>query len=360
MAKNGCSALSGRPVTIAGLGGYLPDRIVTNDDLAQVLDTSDEWIKQRTGIGARRVADPGLSSSDLGIPAAREAMEDAGIIPSEVDLVITASISPDQIMPATASRVAYEAGCTNAGGFDVLAGCSGFVYAMAMASSAVTAGLCDNVLVVGAEVISRIIDPEDRSTAILFGDGAGAAVISAIAIPEGPDNRQEAGLSRGIIGFDLGNDGAGAASLSVPAGGSRIPASHETVDKRLHYMQMNGSEVYKFATRIVAKSAGRVLEKCGLSVDDVDLFIPHQANIRIIESAAAKLGMPLEKVYTNLQRYGNTSCASIPLCLKEARADGRLNSGDHVLLMGFGAGLSWGACLMQWGGMSPRRPGQDR
>ena len=339
MSKDGRVPLSGIPVTISGLGTYLPETIVTNDDIAQVLDTSDDWIRQRTGIGERRIAAPGQSSSDLGIPAAREAMEDAGILPEQVDLVITASISPDQIMPATASRVAYEAGCTNAGAFDVLAGCTGFVYALAMAAGAVASGLHQNVLVVGAEAISRIIDQTDRSTAILFGDGAGAAMVTAAAPGE-----------RGILGFDLGNDGAGGCSLNVPAGGSRIPASHETVDRHLHFMHMNGSEVYKFATRVVALSARRVLEKCDLSVDDIDLFVPHQANIRIIESAAAKLGLAPDKAYTNLQRYGNTSCASIPLCLSEARAEGRLKPGDTVLLMGFGSGLTWGACLMEWGG----------
>jgi 3-oxoacyl-[acyl-carrier-protein] synthase-3 len=321
------------------LGTYLPETVVTNDDLATMLDTSDEWIRQRTGIGERRVAAPGLSASDLGIPAAKEAMADAGVLPEHVDLVITASISPDQIMPATASRVAYEAGCINAGAFDVLAGCTGFVYALAMAAGAVSSGLHDNVLVVGAEAISRIIDQEDRGTAILFGDGAGAVMVAAAPAGE-----------RGILGFDLGNDGAGGCSLNVPAGGSRIPASHDTVDQRLHYMHMNGSEVYKFATRVVALSARRVLATCSLGVEDVDLFVPHQANIRIIESAAHKLGLPMDRVYTNLQRYGNTSCASIPLCLSEARAEGRLKPGDTALLMGFGSGLTWGACLIEWGG----------
>jgi 3-oxoacyl-[acyl-carrier-protein] synthase-3 len=340
----------GRPVTISGLGTYLPDTVVTNDDLSRGLDTSDEWIRQRTGIGERRVAAPGLSASDLGIPAAVEAIEDAGLLPKDVDLVITASISPDQIIPATASRVAYEAGCVNAGAFDVLAGCTGFVYALAMAAGVVASGLQEHVLVVGAEAISRIIDPTDRSTAILFGDGAGAAVVSPVAEP---------GTSRGILGFDLGNDGAGGGSLNLPAGGSRIPASHETVDKHLHFIHMNGSEVYKFATRVVALSAGRVLEKCHLTVEDIDLFVPHQANIRIIHAAATKLGLAPEKVYTNLQRYGNTSCASIPLCLSEARAEGRLKQGDVALLMGFGAGLTWGACLIEWGGCKGGR-GSDK
>ena len=340
---------SGRRVTISGLGTYLPETVVTNDDLSLALDTSDEWIRQRTGIGARRVAAPGLSSSDLGIPAAVEAVADAGLLPQDIGLVITASISPDQIMPATASRIAYEAGCVNAGAFDILAGCTGFVYALSMAAGAVASGLQEHVLVVGAEAISRIIDPTDRSTAILFGDGAGAAVVSAVAFVEGGEDSAESGAPRGILGFDLGNDGAGGCSLNVPAGGSRIPASRETVEKHLHFMHMNGSEVYKFATRVVALSAGRVLEKCHMTVDDIDLFVPHQANIRIIDAAAAKLKLAPEKIYTNLQRYGNTSCASIPLCLSEARAEGRLKRGDTALLMGFGAGLTWGACLIEWG-----------
>ncbi|MCL5735476.1 MAG: ketoacyl-ACP synthase III [Actinobacteria bacterium] len=338
--------LLGRPVTISGLGTYLPETVVTNDDLSRVLDTSDDWIRQRTGIRQRRIAPPGMSSSDLGIPAAIAALADAGLRPEQVDLVITATISPDQIMPATASRIAYEAGCVNAGAFDVLTGCTGFVYGLAAAAGAVAAGLYDNVLVVGAEVISRIIDQSDRSTAILFGDGAGAALVSPL---ESSSRKSESeGGPRGILGFDVGNDGAGGCCLSVPAGGSRMPASHETVDKHLHFMRMNGAEVYRFATRVVAVSAGRVLERCRMKVGDIDLFVPHQANIRIIDSAAAKLGLSPEKVYTNLQRYGNTSCASIPLCLSEARAEGRLKSGDLALLMGFGAGLTWGACLIEW------------
>jgi len=353
------SPLLGRAVTITGLGTYVPDKIVTNDDLSESLQTSDEWIRQRTGIGERRIAEPGVCSSDLGVMAARDALADAGVEPGAVDLVITASISPDQIMPATAARVAHSAGCENAGAFDVQAGCAGFVYGLSMATGAVASGIRDNVLVVGAEAISRIIDWEDRSTAILFGDGAGAALVSAVpgggVAGPGRDGSISSGAAGaeperlGILGFDLGGDGSGADALSIPAGGSRMPASCETVQDRQHYLQMNGKEVYKFATRVVTKSAGAVLHRCGYTVDDIDLFVPHQANLRIIEGAVAKLGLPWEKVYTNLQKYGNTSSASIPLCLREARADGRLKEGDLVLLMGFGAGLSWGACLMRWG-----------
>lgn len=329
---------SGRAATITGLGVHLPERSLDNEDLAAFLDTSDGWIRQRTGIGARRVAAEGVSSSDLGVLAGREALERAGLDAARVDLVVAATISPDQLFPATAARIAHSLGARNAGACDLSAGCTGFVYGLSFAASAVASGLCENVLVVGAEAISRILDWQDRSTAILFGDGAGAAVVS-------PAN----GSGR-ILGFDLGNDGAGADLLGVPAGGSRLPASAATVSDRQHFLKMNGREVYRFATRVVAECGHRVLETCGHTVQEVDLFVPHQANLRIIEAAAKKLGIPREKVYTNLERYGNTSCASIPLCLYEAGAEGRLKEGDLVLLMGFGAGLSWGACLMEWSG----------
>jgi 3-oxoacyl-[acyl-carrier-protein] synthase-3 len=262
--------------------------------------------------------------------------------PAEIDLVVTATISPDRIMPATAARIAHECGCVDAGAYDLSAGCTGFVYALAMAAGAVAAGLHDNVLVVGAEAISRILDWEDRSTAVLFGDGAGAAVVTALPRSGGAD-------PTGILGFDLGGDGSGEEFLLVPAGGSKLPASCATVEARQHYMKMKGNEVYKFATRVIVESAGRVLARCGRNVGDIDLFVPHQANLRIIDVAVKKLGIAPEKVYTNLQEYGNTSCASIPLCLSAARAEGRLKPGDLVLLMGFGAGLTWGACLMEWG-----------
>lgn len=324
-------------MTITGLGAHLPGKVLTNHDLAAFLDTSDEWITQRTGIKERRVAEEGLSASDLGIIAAGRALNDADLSPEEISLVITATISPDRLMPATAARIAHHCGCKKAGSFDVSAGCTGFIYALAMAAGAVASGLHEHVLVVGAEAISRVLDWEDRATAVLFGDGAGAVVVSP-------------GASGGILGFDLGGDGSGEEFLLIPAGGSRLPASHETVEARQHFMKMNGREVYKFATRVIVRSALRVLEHCGRTVEELDLFVPHQANLRIIEAAVKKLGVPEEKVYTNLQRYGNTSCASIPLCLSEARAEGRLQAGDLVLLMGFGAGLTWGACLLEWTG----------
>lgn len=360
MSPSGTAPLAGRSATIIGLGAHVPETVVTNNDLATVLDTSDEWIRQRTGIRERRVAAAGTSASDLGILAARAALEDAAVSPGDIDLVITATISPDRIMPATASRIARECGCGYAGAFDVSAGCTGFVYALAMASAAVASGLHERVLVVGAEAISRILDWEDRSTAVLFGDGAGAVVIAPLTVLSAASEAQGSPWSEGgrpqpsarpagILGFDLGCDGEGEEHLTVPAGGSRLPASHETVDARQHYMKMNGNEVYRFATRVVAESAHRVLERCGRTVAEVDLFVPHQANMRIIDAAVRKLGVPAERVYTNLEEYGNTSCASIPLCLSAARAEGRLKDGDLVLLMGFGAGLTWGACLMEWG-----------
>lgn len=330
--------IGGRGATITGLGTALPAREVTNDELAATLDTSDEWIRKRTGIRSRRVADVGVCASDLGIEAARAALADAGLGPQQVGLVLTATISPDQLMPATAARIAYEVGAVNAGCCDLSAGCTGFVYALALATGAVSAGLHEHVLVVGAEVISRILDWQDRSTAVLFGDAAGAAVVS----PAGNTGR--------ILGFDLGSDGSGGDLLTVRAGGSRMPASHETVDQGLHYLRMNGREIFRFATRVMMESASRVLEKCGRTVADIDLFVPHQANLRIIEAAIHRIGIPRDRVCTNLERYGNTSCASIPLCLTEAQAAGRLHQGDLVLLMGFGAGLTWGACLMEWGG----------
>jgi 3-oxoacyl-[acyl-carrier-protein] synthase-3 len=351
MPTREAAPLLGRPVTITGLGAHVPEKTVTNDDLAAVLDTSDEWIRQRTGIRERRVVAQGLSSSDLGIIAAKAALADAGLAPDSIDLVITATISPDRLMPATAARVAFECGCGKAGAYDLSAGCTGFVYALAMATGVVASGFHDNVLVVGAEAISRILDWEDRSTAVLFGDGAGAVVVSAQGVGVGDRSSAPAGgaAPRGILGFDLGGDGSGEEFLLVPAGGSKLPASHATVEARQHFMKMNGNEVYKFATRVIVQSARRVLERCGRDIAEVDLFVPHQANLRIIDAAVKKLGIGPDKVYTNLQKYGNTSCASIPLCLSGARTEGRLKDGDLVLLMGFGAGLTWGACLMEWG-----------
>jgi 3-oxoacyl-[acyl-carrier-protein] synthase-3 len=327
-----------RKVDIAAIGTYVPDRIVTNDDLSLTLDTSDEWISTRSGIRERHIAENGHCTSDLGAVAARRALEAAGVKPGELDLIITASLSPDMLFPATASFISGLIDADGTPAFDLSAACTGFVYALATGHSFVASGQADRVLVVGADVVSKMIDWSDRSTAVLFGDAAGAVLLE-------PAGQRDSG----IVGFDLGNDPAGTGELNLPAGGSKLPASEETVAAGQHFLKMNGREVFKFATRIIVSSARQVLDSSGLDVGDVDLFVPHQANIRIIDAAARKLGIPPERVFSNLERHGNTSCASIPLCLEEAAAEGRLGRGDTVLMVGFGGGLSWGSCLVRFG-----------
>ncbi len=324
-------------VKILSWGTHVPERVVTNDELSLSLDTSDEWISSRSGIRERRIADDGEAASDLGAAAAKKALDAAGLGPAQLDLIIVASLSHDAPFPATASYLAGRIGADGVPAFDVSAACTGFIYALAAGRAFVAAGQATRVLVVGAEVVSRMIDWSDRSTAVLFGDGAGALVLGPAAAGE-----------EGIIGFDLGNEPSGTELLKLPAGGSRLPARPETVAGRQHYLKMNGREVFRFATRVVAASAQRVLAKYDYDVSDVDLFVPHQANIRIIDAAARKLGLPPERIFTNLDRYGNTSCASIPICLDEAAAAGRLERGSLVLMTGFGAGLSWGSCLARW------------
>lgn len=327
-----------RPVKISAVGTHVPERIVTNDELSLTLDTSDEWISTRSGIRERRIAADGEAASDLGAIAATRALEAASVRPEELDLIIVASLSPDMLFPSTASFISGKIGANGTPAFDLSAACTGFIYALASGSSFIASGQADKVLVVGAEVVSKMIDWTDRGTAVLFGDGAGAVLLE---VADSPDE--------GILGFDLGNDPTGAELLSLPAGGSREPASEETVAARRHSIRMNGGEVFKFATRIIATSSREVLSRQGCRVEDVDLFIPHQANIRIIDMAARKLGIAPERVFSNLERYGNTSCASIPLCLDEAAADGRIKGGEMVLMVGFGAGLSWGSCLVRMG-----------
>jgi len=332
-----------RRVKITSVGTCVPERIVTNDELSLSLDTSDEWISTRSGIRERRIAEDSQAASDLGAVAARRALAAAGVQPSELDLIITASLSPDMIFPPTASFISGAIGANGAAAFDLSAACTGFVYALATAESFVASGRANRVLVVGAEVVSKMIDWSDRGTAVLFGDGAGAVLLEPL------ENGRHDTDAEGIIGFDLGNDPDGAGLLELPAGGSRLPATADTVANRLHFLKMNGSEVFRCATRIIAVSATRVLEQYGLGINEVDLFVPHQANIRIIDAAARKLGIPRERVISNLERYGNTSCASIPLCLDEAASQGRIQPGSLVLMVGFGAGLSWGSCLVRFG-----------
>jgi 3-oxoacyl-[acyl-carrier-protein] synthase III len=308
----------------------VPDRVMTNDEIATMVETSDEWIAQRTGIHERRIAAPHESSASLGAEAARRAVESAGIDAAELDLIVAATASPDYYFPATASLIGVRIGADNVAGYDLSAACTGFIYALAQGYSQIASGLAETVLVVGTEVFSRLLDWSDRSTCILFGDGAGAVVL----------RRDQA--RHGLRGFEMGSDGRGAWLLSVAAAG------HSEAEPEGPYVQMNGPEVYKFATRVVVESSERCLEAANLTVADVDVFVPHQANRRIIDHAARRLGLDEDRVFANVDRYGNTSAGSIPLCLDEAWRAGRIDAGDIVLMVGFGGGLAWGSCVMEW------------
>jgi 3-oxoacyl-[acyl-carrier-protein] synthase-3 len=323
-----------RGARIASVGVSLPERVLTNEEISRTLDTSDEWIRTRTGIRERRIASADQAPSDLAAEAGVRALDRAGMSARDLDLVISSSLVPDMVFPATAAVVADRLGAVSAGAFDVQAGCSGFIFALASAASFVGSGMYATALVTGAEVVSRALDWQDRSTCILFGDGAGAAVVTA-----DPES---------VFTFDLGTDGSGMPFLNMPAGGASLPASPHTVETRQHFLKMNGREVFRFATRAVADSCLNVLSAAGVGVGEVDLFVPHQANLRIIDHVARRIGIAPERVFTNLERYGNTSCASIPLCLAEAEETGRLKAGDLLLLAGFGAGLSWGTCVTTW------------
>jgi 3-oxoacyl-[acyl-carrier-protein] synthase-3 len=329
------NATSNGRVTITGIGCYAPERVMTNDELAQLVETSDEWIVERTGIRERRVAAADEALSDLALPAAKDALEQAGVDPGDVDLLVVATVTPDMFFPSTGAIIADQLGAKDAAAYDLSAGCTGFVYAIVQAHGMVSAGLSEHALVVGGDVLSKIVDWQDRSTCVLFGDGAGAVVI-------------ERSRDGGFLGFELGADGSGGSQLYMPAGGSRAPATAETVATRQHFAKMNGREVFKFATRVLVDSAEKVLEQSGVPVEDVDLYVPHQANVRIIEHARKKLGIPAERTVVNVDRYGNTSSGSIPLALGEAEAGGRLHPGDLVLMTGMGAGLTWGSALIEW------------
>lgn len=326
-----------RYATITGLGSCVPDRVVTNADLEKLVDTTDEWIRTRTGIRERRVAADDQATSDLAVEAARKALAEARLDPADLDLIIVATVTPDMPFPATACLVQNRLGATRAAALDLETACSGFVYALATGAQFIQAGLYENVLVIGAETLSKIVDWTDRRTCVLLGDGAGAVVLQPAP---GPD--------QGLLSFHLGADGGGADLLKQPAGGSRMPASEETVRNRLHYVYMNGREVFKFAVRVMGEAAQAALDRCGLSFADVDYYIPHQANYRIIESSARRFGLPMERVFVNIDRYGNTSSASIPVALDEAVAQGRIRPGDLVLLVAFGGGLTWGAAVCRW------------
>ncbi len=324
-----------KKVGIIGVGEYLPKKILTNADLEKMVDTSDEWITTRTGIKERRIASSHEAASDLAINAAKEALKDARLKPQDLDLIIIATITPDMHFPSTACLVQANLGAKNAVCFDISAACAGFVYAIIVAQQFIARGTYKNALVVGTEVLSSITDWEDRSTCVLFGDGAGAAVLSEVK-------------SGGILSTYFGSDGSMANLLMMPAGGSRNPATHKTIDKRLHYIKMEGNEIFKSAVKIMVDTAQVVLKQAGLKCSDVDLVIPHQANVRIIMAMAKRLGLPSDRIFLNIEKYGNMSSASIATALCEAVKVGRIKKGDIILLDAFGAGLVWGACLIKW------------
>jgi len=319
----------GPPISITGLGAYVPDRVLTNAELSTLVDTSDEWIMERTGIRERRIAAPEQALTDLALPAAQAALAQAGVEGKDIDLLLCATVTPDMMFPTSSALLADTLGARDAAAYDLLAGCTGFMYALAQAYGMLVGGLAKRALVVGGDILSRILDWDDRSTLVLFGDGAGAVVLEAV--PE-----------QGFLGFELGADGAGGANLWLPGSGSRI------FDDGDRLVKMNGPEVFKFATRVLVSSAEAIMERCGVTIDDVDVYVPHQANKRIIDHATRKLGVPSDRVVINVDRYGNTSSGSIPLALADAAAEGRLKPGKLVLMTGMGAGLTWGSALIRW------------
>jgi 3-oxoacyl-[acyl-carrier-protein] synthase-3 len=321
---------------VTGWGMYAPSRVMTNDDLAKLVDTSDEWIRTRTGIRERRIAADHETTATLSTNAARDALAVAGVDPVDVDLVIVATASPDYLMPATGVLVARDLGATRAAGFDLNAACSGFVFGLAAAASFVAGGMYRQVLLVGVDLLSRYLDWTDRNTCVLFGDGAGAVLLSA---SEGPG---------GLLGVELYSDGTGEQGIIIPGGGTAHPATEATVRDRLHFMRMAGKEVYRYATRQLAETTQAAVQASGLRMDDVDLFLYHQANLRILETVRDLLGIPGEKVFVNLDRYGNTSAASVPMALAEAVAGGRVQAGDRLLMGAFGAGYTAGAAVLEW------------
>jgi 3-oxoacyl-[acyl-carrier-protein] synthase-3 len=324
-----------KKVGIVGVGEYLPSKILTNADLEKMVDTSDEWITTRTGIKQRRLVSKQEATSDLAAKAAKEALNDAGLKPANVDLIIVATITPDMQFPSAACFVQANLGAKNAACMDISAACAGFVYGIVTAQQFIARGAYKNALVIGVEILSSITDWKDRNTCVLFGDGAGAAVLAEVK-------------SGGILSTYIGADGTKTDLLMIPGGGSRNPASHKTIDERLHYIKMQGNELFKLAITLMTEAAQVALKRAGLACSDVDLIIPHQANVRIIMAMAKKLGLPPEKIYLNIEKYGNMSSASTATALCEAVKEGRVKKGDIVLLDAFGAGLVWGACVIKW------------
>ena len=327
-----------RRVEIKSLATYVPPRLLTNADLEKMVDTTDEWIMQRTGIRQRHIVEPGVATSDLAAEAAKEAIRRAGLKPEDIDLIVVGTVTPDMLFPSTACLVQHKIGATHAWGFDLSAACSAFTYALTVGSQLVAAGNVKNALVIGADVMSSIIDYTDRATCVLFGDGAGAVVLAPSSDP-----------NVGILDFEHMIDGSGGGALCMPAGGSLMPASHETVDQRLHYVKQDGQTVFKFAVRNTGEICERLLKRNNLTGDDLDLFVSHQANKRIILSAAERIGMPEEKVVINIDRFGNTTAATIPLALKDAVESGRLKKGHLIMLTSVGAGFTVGSLLVRWG-----------
>jgi len=321
---------------ITGVGSYAPKRILTNAQLERMVETNDEWIVQRSGIRERHIADDGEATSDLALPAAQQALDNANLLPTDIDFIVVGTTTPDHFFPSTGNILQHRLGCRRVGSLDVLAACAASVYSLAVGSQFIQTGKYRRVLCVGAETLSKITDFTDRGTCVLLADAAGAAVLEATD------------EDRGFIDADLYSDGQFAELLHMPGGGSRHPATHATLDARLHYAKMKGSEVFKVAVRMFGDCVSQLLERHGFTAADVNLFIPHQANLRIIEAATKRLALPMERVYVNIDRYGNTGAASVYVALAEAVATGRLHRGDLVLLAAFGGGFTWGAVLMRW------------
>jgi len=328
-----------RSAVIRGIGAYCPSRVLTNSDLEKMVDTSDEWIRTRTGIRERRIADPDEASSDLALRAAKQALDTAGWSPTDLDIIMVATVTPDYIFPSCACTLQGKLGATRAAAFDMSAACTGFIYGMKLAKALILSMQAKRILLVGVETLSRITNYEDRATCILFGDAAGAVVI------EGSQNEGE-----GILSVAIGSDGDKGELLYMPGGGSKHPASHETVDGKLHTLHMAGNEVFKIAVRGMDAIARKAIEEAGCTLKDIDLLIPHQANIRIIDATAKRLEMPPEKVIITIERFGNTSASSIPLSMAEAVREGRIQPGNLLAMVAFGGGLTWGAAVVRWGG----------
>ena len=326
------------PVTITGTGSYLPERVLSNADLEKLVDTSDEWIVSRTGIRERRIAAPGEASSDLGAAAARQALDMAGLSPADIDCIVCATITPDMLMPATACFIQRELGAERAFAFDIAAACSGFIYALEVGRQLIAGGTAQRVLIVGTEVLSCVLDYTDRNTCVIFGDGAGAVVLESAAAPD-----------HGILEARLYSDGRQWEMIHIPAGGSRRPADEQSLKDRAHFFHMQGREVFKFVVRTMPEMIEEVLSCRGLKIDDISMIVPHQVNYRIFKAVAQRLGIAEDRIYMNLERYGNTSGASVPRALDEIVRDERLAEGDLVMFLGFGAGLTWASMLMRWG-----------